>query len=72
MTKIVFLKIAATNYAKEAWDILETNFKGTDKVRVVKLQMVKREFENIQMRDNGPIVEFNPRISTLINQLKSN
>ena len=33
MTETVFSKIAAANYAKEAWDILETNFKGTDKVR---------------------------------------
>ena len=31
MTEIVFPKISATNYAKEAWDILETNFKGIDK-----------------------------------------
>ena len=32
MTKTIFPKIAVANYAKEAWDILETNFKGTDKV----------------------------------------
>ena len=33
MIETVFPKIAAANYAKEAWDILETNFKGTDKVQ---------------------------------------
>ena len=59
MTKIVFPKIVVVNYAKEAWDIHETNFKGTNKVRVVKLKMIRREFENLQMRDNEPIVEFN-------------
>ena len=32
MTETVFPKIAVANYAKEAWDILETNFKGIDKV----------------------------------------
>ena len=37
ITETIFSKIVAVNYAKEAWDILETNFKGTDKVRVVKL-----------------------------------
>ena len=72
MIEIVFPKIAIENYVKDAWNILEMNFKGIDKVRVVKLQMVRREFENLQMRDNGPIVEFSSRISTLINQLKSN
>ncbi len=34
--------------------------------------MIRREFENLQMRDNEPIVEFSSQISTLINQLKSN
>ena len=55
MSKIIFSKIVVLNYAKKAWDILEINFKGNDKVRVVKLQMVRREFENLQMRENEPI-----------------
>ncbi len=46
MTETFFPKIAAANYAKEAWDILETNFKGTDKVHTIKLQNIRREFEN--------------------------
>ena len=37
MTETIFPKIAAVNYAKEAWDILETKFKGTNKVHTVKL-----------------------------------
>ena len=37
MTETVFPKIAAANYAKEAWDILEKNFKGNDTVCTVKL-----------------------------------
>lgn len=72
MIEIVFPKIAAANYAKKAWDVLEMNFKGTDKVKVVKLQMIKREIENLQMSDNEPITEFNSRVSIVINQLKSN
>ena len=47
MRETVFPKIATENYAKEAWDILKTNFKGADKIRVVKLQMIRREFENL-------------------------
>ena len=47
MIEIVFPKTTIANYEKDAWDILETNFKGTDKVRVVKLQMIKREFEDL-------------------------
>ena len=72
MTETVFPKIAAANYAKEAWDILETNFKGTDKVRTVKLQNIRREFENLQMKENESIADFSSRTSNVINQLKSN
>ena len=32
MTQTIFPKIVATNYSNEAQDILEINFKGTDKV----------------------------------------
>lgn len=46
MTEIVFSKIAVENYAKEAWDILETNFKGIDKFCIVKLHNM-REFGNL-------------------------
>ena len=72
MTETVFPKIAATNYAKEAWDILETNFKGTNKFCRVKLQNIKREFENLQMKENESVANFSSRTSNVINQLKSN
>ena len=55
MIEIIFSKIAAENYAKEAWDILETNFEGTNKVRTVKLQNIRREFENLQMKENESV-----------------
>ena len=45
--EIVFPRIIEENCAKEAWDILEMNFKETYKVRIVKLEMIKREFEII-------------------------
>ena len=72
MKETVFPKIAAGNYAKEAWDILETNFKGTDKVCTVKLQNIRREFENFQMKENESVADFSSRTSNVINQLKSN
>ena len=37
MIEAFFPKMTLANYLKEAWDILETNFKGIDKFQVVKL-----------------------------------
>jgi hypothetical protein len=72
MTETVFPKIAAENYAKEAWDILETNFKGTDKICTIKLQNIRSEFKNLQMKENESVADFSSRTSNVINQLKSN
>ena len=52
MTEMIVPKIEVANYLKEAWDILEINFKGTDKVHLVKLQMIQREFKNHQVTVN--------------------
>ena len=49
-----------------------TNFKGTDKVYIVKLQNIRREFDNLQMKENESVVDLSSRISNVINQLKSN
>ena len=67
MTETVFPKISVANYAKQAWDILETNFKGTDKVHVVKLQNIRREFKNLQMKENELVADFSSRTSNVIN-----
>ncbi len=72
MIETIFPKIAAANYAKEPWYILERNFKGTDKVHIVKLQNIRREFENFQIKENESITNFSSRTSNVINQLKSN
>ena len=65
--EIVFRKIIPTNYSKQAWDIPETNFKEIDKVKVVKLYMIRREFENLKMKDNESIADFSLWICTLTN-----
>ena len=72
MTEMIFFKIAVANYAKEAWDILETNFKGTNKVCIVKLQNIRMEFENLQMKENESVANYSSRTSNVINQLQSN
>lgn len=38
----------------------------------MKLQMLRREFESLLMKNNESVSEFSTRLSTLINQLKAN
>ena len=39
------IKLATT--AKQAWDIPETTYQGTSKVKISKLQALRGEFENL-------------------------
>ena len=40
-----FHRISHITIAKEAWEILETTYKGTKKVKDTKLQMLTTQFE---------------------------
>ena len=46
VSNTIFPRIMRAKTAKEAWEILQQEFEGDSKVRTVKLQFLKRDFEN--------------------------
>ncbi|CAM8880776.1 unnamed protein product [Rhodiola kirilowii] len=54
--------------AKEAWDILQTAFEGTDKVRNSRMQAVTTKFEEMKMKESETIAEYNTRVLELSNE----
>ncbi|CAM8987765.1 unnamed protein product [Rhodiola kirilowii] len=54
--------------AKEAWDILQTAFEGTDKVRNSRMQAVTTRFEEMKMKESETITEYNTRVLKLSNE----
>ncbi|GAU10771.1 hypothetical protein TSUD_424420, partial [Trifolium subterraneum] len=66
-----FEKISSTKTAKEAWDILNNAYGGGDKVKKVKLQSLRRQYELLGMLDKESIGEFFTRLQTLVNSMKS-
>jgi hypothetical protein len=65
-------RIKPTTIAKQAWDILETTYQGTSKVKIAKLQALRREFENLQMKYFDSIDQFTYRVMDLVNQIRQN
>ncbi|CAM8934302.1 unnamed protein product [Rhodiola kirilowii] len=53
---------------KEAWDILQTAFEGTDKVRNSRMQAVTTKFEEMKMKEDENISEYNTRVLELSNE----
>ncbi|KAH9292546.1 hypothetical protein KI387_042268, partial [Taxus chinensis] len=66
-----FPRIAAATKSKQAWDILQTTYQGMEKVKTKKLQMLRRDFETIFMKDSDSIDSFFTQVMGLVNQIRS-
>jgi hypothetical protein len=64
------MKIASVASSKMAWDILETCYQGVSKVKTVKLKNLRRDFENLKMKDNESVDTFMTQVMTVVNQLR--
>ncbi|GAV66437.1 DUF4219 domain-containing protein/UBN2 domain-containing protein, partial [Cephalotus follicularis] len=67
----IFPRIMNSTSAKEVWDMLQDEFKGTVKIRAVKLQTLRRDFENLRMTEGETIKDFSSRAIEVVNQMKS-
>eukprot|EP00253_Pinus_taeda_P006110 PITA_06110 len=67
----VFPWIVAVTKSKEAWDILKTTYQGLEKVKTAKLQMLRRDFETLSMKESDTIDSFFTQVIGLITQIRS-
>ncbi|WVZ06543.1 hypothetical protein V8G54_019889 [Vigna mungo] len=65
-----FEKIQNANTVKEAWDILCRCHAGGEKIKKVRLQTSRKQYEMLQMQDDEKITEYFNKILTLTNQMK--
>ncbi|XP_019464289.1 PREDICTED: uncharacterized protein LOC109362714 [Lupinus angustifolius] len=56
--------------AKEAWDILVTSHAGGDKIKKVKLQSLRKQYELLHMEEGDKVGEYFTKILTITNQMK--
>ncbi|CAN6711956.1 unnamed protein product [Malus baccata var. baccata] len=67
----LFPRIRNEKTAKGAWEILRREFRGDKKVRAVKLQAIRAEFEYLRMHDGEPLDDYLARFFEIVNNLKS-
>ena len=63
-------KIATATTLKEAWDILAKACFGNDKLKKVKLNTLKRQYELLQMEDNERVYDYFTRLLRIVNQMQ--
>eukprot|EP00253_Pinus_taeda_P010559 PITA_10559 len=67
----VFPRMAAAKTSKEAWQTLKTAYQGMEKVRTAKLQLLRRDFENPNMKESDNIDSFFTHVIGLITQMRT-
>jgi len=71
MEESIFPKVVAATRSKQAWESLQTAYQGTSKVKTTKLQILRRDFENLKMKDTYSIDSFFTHAMEIVNQLRS-
>jgi len=65
----VFIKILDLMIAKEAWDKLNEEFQGSERIRRMKVLNLRREFEAIRMKESKIVKEFFDRLYKVVTQI---
>ena len=61
-----FHRIFHITIAKEAWEILETTYEGTKKVKDTKLQMLTTRLEEVKMSEDESFDSFYSKLNEVI------
>ncbi|KAM1079184.1 hypothetical protein ACFX2B_013776 [Malus domestica] len=70
VSDFIFPRIANEETAKAAWDTLQQEYRGDVKVRKVKLQSLRRDFEYTRMREDEPLKDYFSRLFDVVTQMK--
>ena len=61
-----FHRISHITVAKEVWEILETTYEGTKKVKDTKLQMLTTRFEELKMSEDESFDSFYSNLNEVV------
>ncbi|KAD3336077.1 hypothetical protein E3N88_31596 [Mikania micrantha] len=68
---MLFSRIASADTAQEAWEILRLEFQGDSQVKSVRIQGLRREFENLSMKDGEVVGEYFSRVMANVSQQRA-
>jgi hypothetical protein len=62
--------IAEKKTSAEAWETIKTNRLGDDRIKDVRVQTLKSEFDRLQMKDTESVDDFALRMKTITNEIR--
>ncbi|XP_012453319.1 uncharacterized protein LOC105775342 [Gossypium raimondii] len=70
VSDVIFTRIMACDSPKQAWDRLKEEFMGSDKTRQQQVINLRREFENLKMKESETIKQYSDRIMATVNNIR--
>ncbi|XP_052479084.1 uncharacterized protein LOC128034574 [Gossypium raimondii] len=70
VSDVIFTRIMACDTPKQAWEKLKEKFLGSNKTRQQQLINLRRDFENLKMRDSETIKQYSDRIMSTVNNIR--
>ncbi|KAA0033083.1 copia protein [Cucumis melo var. makuwa] len=65
-----FEKISGATTAYQAWQILENTYKGVDRVKKVRLQKLRGDYESLHMKESESVSYYTSRLLAVVNEMK--
>ncbi|KAL4323791.1 hypothetical protein GQ457_11G010010 [Hibiscus cannabinus] len=70
VSDVIFTRIMACETPKQAWDKLKEEFMGTEKTRQQQLLNLRRDFENLKMKESETVKQYSNRIMAIVNNIR--
>ncbi|KAG8501378.1 hypothetical protein CXB51_003478 [Gossypium anomalum] len=70
VSDVIFTRIMACDSPKQAWDRLKEEFIGSEKTSQQQLINLRRDFENLKMKDAETIKQYADRIMATVNNIR--
>ena len=67
----IFPRVPVAIKSKETWDTLQKTYQVMEKVKTSKLQMLRRDFQTLCMKESNNIDSFFTHVIRLVTQIKS-
>ncbi|XP_017624695.1 uncharacterized protein LOC108468317 [Gossypium arboreum] len=70
VSDVIFTRIMACESPKQAWDKLKEKFQGTERTRQQQLLNLRRDFENLKMKEEETVKQYSDRIMVVVNSIR--
>ena len=71
VSKSIFPRIFGIKKAKDAWEVLQKEFQGSEKVTAIKLRTLWTNFDNLSMKETERVRDFFSKIAEIVNLIRS-